>query len=130
MPYQLMKVGINEEDFQLLSREPTPRHQEKSAVLPVPSGKDLLTDEVFVSLFPSDVPSPKEAPAKLSLARKPPPMTFIGELKSNMTLENWSHSQNDSSLLPRMNSKELRGSIRQSEREGKVITIVDTQGID
>jgi hypothetical protein len=90
----------------------------------------LLTDEVYVSLFPSDVPSPKEAPPKLSLVKKPPPMTFIGELKSNMTLENWSQSHNDSSLLPRMNSKEIRGSIKQSDRGAKVITIVDTQGID
>ena len=130
MPYQIMKVSINEEDFQLLSREPTPRNLEKSLILPLPLGKDLLTDDVYVSLFPSDAPSPKEAQQKLSLVKKIPPMTFIGELKSNMTLENWSHSHNDSSLLPRMNSKELRGSIRVSEREAKVITIVDTNGID
>ena len=122
-----MKTSINDEDFLLLSREPTPRHLEKSPILPVPSSKDLANDEVYVSLFPSDVPSPKEVTPKLSLVKKPPPMTFIGELKSNMTLDNWSHSHNDSSLLPRMNSKEIRGSIRQSDREAKVITIVDTQ---
>ena len=54
------------------------------------------------------------------------PLTFIGELKSNMTLENWERSLNDTSILPRLDSKD-QVSIRRTQRgeAAEMITILE-----
>ena len=59
------------------------------------------------------------------------PMTFIGEMKSNMTLEKWNISpHNESSSFPRADSKERGVTYRQTERGGGEITIIEAVDVD